>query len=65
MISLFEDIVLIIWKDNWELMTEQLIENRFRYCQDRLFNEQIGIKPTYQLNYFNPHSFLNMAFVLI
>lgn len=46
-------------------MTEQLIENRFRYCQDRLFNEQIGIKPTYQLSYFNPHSFLNMAFVLI
>lgn len=64
-ISLFEDIVLIIWKDTRELMTEQLIENRFRYCQDRLFNKQIGIKPTYQLNYFNPHSLLNMAFVLI
>lgn len=46
-------------------MIEQIIENRFRYCQDSLFNEQIGIKPTYQLNYFNIHSFLNMIFVLI
>lgn len=46
MISLFEEIILIILKGTWQLMAEQIMEKRFKYCQDRVFNEQIGIKPT-------------------
>jgi hypothetical protein len=45
-ISLLEEIILIILKGAWELTVEQVTENRFRYCQDRAFNEQIAIKPT-------------------